>query len=208
MVTVTVADNTSGSVTVVVLPFPSKSITHAVCAASLICTSYVVAGAKPVNAPDDCHVEPPSILYSYVPYPPNGLVILISPLSAPLHVTLVTVTVADNALVGPSTVTLVSAVHPLASFTVKVYVPTTTGLNGRLFSVIKFAPSMLYSYGVVPPVVLERLIPPIPSPKQVTGLVTISFKLNANTSGCPTTVPFDPSKSMTQLEFTASRIET
>src|SRR4030095_5396441 len=70
--------------------------THAVCAASRICTLYV-ALARAVQLPLVCQLVPPSMLYSNVPYPPAGLVMVIVPSFAPLQVTLVEATSAVKA---------------------------------------------------------------------------------------------------------------
>ena len=138
---------------------------------------------------------------------PSTTVTSIVPSPDPLQETFVNaLTEATNPLVGPSTVTLVVSVHPFASFTVNVYVPATTLNKG---DATKEVPSMLYVYGVVPPVVPVTEIDPCPSPKQTTGVVVISptFVLNDKTAGCPTAVPVDPSKSITHDVLTASLID-
>ena len=56
---------------------------------------------------------------------------------------------------------------------------------------------------------MATFIPPIPSPKQITGDVEISLavELNAKTAGSLTAVPIDPSKSITHDVLTASLID-
>ena len=92
-VLVTVAESTGGSV---IESAGFRVIMHAVLAASLILTLYE-PGARFVKLPEACHEAPPLTVYAYVPYPPNGLVIVMVPLFAPKHVTLDEVTVAVRA---------------------------------------------------------------------------------------------------------------
>ena len=61
-------------------------------------------------------------MYVLVWSPPAN-VKFIAPVLAPLHILSTCVPLTSIACVGPSTVTLVSAVHPLTSFTVTAYVP-------------------------------------------------------------------------------------
>src|SRR5204862_87769 len=76
---------------------PSKSIKQDVFTASRIITSEVVLG-RPMYAPEDCHVVPPSMLYSLVPYPPIGFETVIVPSLTPLQEMAVVATPAVSGL--------------------------------------------------------------------------------------------------------------
>jgi hypothetical protein len=53
-------------------------------------------GESDEKLPDDCHDPPPLMLYSYVPYPPEGDESVIVPSDPPKQVTLVDDIVAES----------------------------------------------------------------------------------------------------------------
>jgi hypothetical protein len=82
----------------------------------------------------DCQVPPPSILYAYVPEPPETPVNIIEPFAAPKHVTLVTLEVA---LTGAEGCVIVAVpvpkfVHTASDTAVMVYVFVDVALTGKL----------------------------------------------------------------------------